>query len=298
MFAIAPTLLDWLERMREPGLPREVNFWTPTPWGVRGLASGDRFYFLLKAPHRKVGGYGRFVRYEELTALQAWDSFGRGNGADSAAELVENVSTLALKNSKDFVRTGNPTIGCIVLRDPIIADQERWIRPEDAGHSFPSQVVKLKYFSEPDHLGPLLGLGFPETLPFTLVAGQAGRRSSTQKDRKGQSAFRDTILENYGHRCAILRTRVTELLEAAHIQPYVNERSNHPQNGICLRIDLHRLFDAGLLTISAEGKLEVSSRLSGTSYSKLEGKAVQVPAILVQQPSSEALAFHRSSIFR
>lgn len=262
------------------------------------MAAGDRLYFLLKAPLRRVGGYGCFVRYEELTANQAWNAFGRGNGADSATELVEKVSTLALKNSKSFVRTDDPNIGCIVLRDLIIVDQDRWLRPEDAGHSFPSQVVKLKYFSEPDHLGPLLGLGFPETLPFNLLHGKAGRRSSSQKDRKGQSAFRDAILENYGHRCAAVGTRVSELLEAAHIQPYIDERSNHPQNGICFRVDLHRLFDAGLMTVSADGKIVVSSLLSTTNYSKLHGKPLRVPSALADRPSNAALEFHRTSVFR
>ena len=39
---------------------RFVNFWTPTPWGVKGLRKGDRLYFMLKAPVRKIGGYGIF----------------------------------------------------------------------------------------------------------------------------------------------------------------------------------------------------------------------------------------------
>jgi hypothetical protein len=36
-------------------------FISPTPSvHVKRLEQGDRFYFLLKAPYRKIGGYGHF----------------------------------------------------------------------------------------------------------------------------------------------------------------------------------------------------------------------------------------------
>src|SRR5271155_3471993 len=39
------------------------------------------------------------------------------------------------------------------------------------------------------------------------------------------------------------------LLEAAHISPYRGLQSNHPQNGLLLRADLHSLFDLGMLAV-------------------------------------------------
>jgi putative restriction endonuclease len=83
------------------------------------------------------------------------------------------------------------------------------------------------------------------------------------------------------------------LLEAAHIQPYVDERSNHPQNGLCLRVDLHRLFDEGLLAVSDEFALQVSPKLFGTSYAALEGRKIWVPEDPNLRPSFQALAAHR-----
>ena len=62
MFAIAPTDLDWFERIRTGPIGKTVNFWTPTPWEVKGFREGDRLYFMLKSPVRKIGGYGSFVR--------------------------------------------------------------------------------------------------------------------------------------------------------------------------------------------------------------------------------------------
>ena len=39
-----------------------------------------------------------------------------------------------------------------------------------------------------------------------------------------------------------------EVLEACHIQDYKNDKSNHHQNGLLLRVDLHKLYDNGLLS--------------------------------------------------
>jgi putative restriction endonuclease len=68
VIGIAPTDLDWFETLREVQYPSTVNFWTPTPWNPRRLGEGDKFYFLLKAPYRKVGGYGHFFYYENMPA--------------------------------------------------------------------------------------------------------------------------------------------------------------------------------------------------------------------------------------
>ena len=71
MFAIAPTDLDWFERIRTGPIGGIVNFWTPTPWEVKGIPDGARLYFMLKSPIRKIGGYGSFVRYADATASEA-----------------------------------------------------------------------------------------------------------------------------------------------------------------------------------------------------------------------------------
>src|SRR3954453_24043099 len=91
MFAIAPTDLDWFEQMRSKRTGRVVNFWTPTPWGVKRLRGGDRLYFMLKAPVRKIGGYGSFSRYIDMSAADAWAEYGLGNGVDSRDELIKKI---------------------------------------------------------------------------------------------------------------------------------------------------------------------------------------------------------------
>jgi putative restriction endonuclease len=294
MFAIAATDNDWFASLQQSPPPRIVNFWTPTQWGVRRLPPGARLFFMLKSPIRLIGGYGTFVRYLDRSASSAWEAYGLGNGVASKDELVAKVSAFALKHSANFVPSPDPTIGCIELRDVVTLDVDDYIDPLDYGVSFPSQVVKLKYFDGPDLLGSALGNDIPGQ-PFELVQGIAPRTSSTRKDRKGQSAFRQLVLRNYNYRCCILGETVVQLLEAAHIQPYINKFSNHPQNGLCLRVDLHRLFDEGLISITSEHLVRVSERLKGTSYAILEGRKITFPADHDAYPSQQALAAHRAA---
>ncbi|MCX4139339.1 HNH endonuclease [Paraburkholderia sp. SEWSISQ10-3 4] len=294
MFAIAPTDLDWFERLRAAPTGRSVNFWTPTPWGVKGLGAGNRLYFMLKAPVRKIGGYGIFRRYIDMTASEAWRTYGLGNGVDSQTDLVSKVEGFARKRAGRYVSSVNPVIGCIELEDIVMLDDDQFISPEPFGHSFPREVVKLKYFSEPDGLASYLGTSRVNR-PFELVIGFVNRKPSQRKDRKRQPVFRQQVLRNYGYRCCVYGESVVELLEAAHIQPYINEQSNHPQNGLCLRVDLHRLFDEGLLAVTDEFTLMVSSQLADSSYAGLQGKKLALPENTSAHPSSEALALHRDS---
>ncbi|EAN8121017.1 HNH endonuclease, partial [Salmonella enterica] len=41
-----------------------------------------------------------------------------------------------------------------------------------------------------------------------------------------------------------------QVLEAAHIHPYLGEKTNVVSNGLLLRADVHTLFDLGLLWVN------------------------------------------------
>ena len=56
MFANSPTDIEWFKFLRTEGLNSEINLWSPTPWNVSRLASGDKLYFMLKSPIRKIDG--------------------------------------------------------------------------------------------------------------------------------------------------------------------------------------------------------------------------------------------------
>lgn len=298
MFAIAPTDFDWFDRVRTGPLGKFVNFWTPTPWQVKGFHEGDRLYFMLKAPVRKIGGYGSFVRYIEATANEAWQLYGVSNGVDSERELVAKISRFAEKRSKTFSFSDNPIIGCIELTDVVTFDDTHFIKPEQYGLSFPRQVVKLKYFQVADPIATYLDKSKEESPQFALVAGEPSKKPAMRKDRKGQSKFRLDTLQSYGRRCCISGDGIEELLEAAHIQPYINEHSNHPQNGLCLRVDLHRLFDDGLITITEDMTVQVSAKLAKTTYEGLSGQKIRLPIDKNHFPSVTAIKHRNGYEFR
>ena len=62
--------------------------------------------------------------------------------------------------------------------------------------------------------------------------------------------FRDALIGAYAGRCAITGCSVLDILEAAHITPYLGPDTNHVTNGLLLRADLHTLFDTCLLYTS------------------------------------------------
>lgn len=91
--------------------------------------------------------------------------------------------------------------------------------------------------------------------------------------RPGQGNFRTTMLERYGAECCITGCKVDSLLEAAHILPYRGDQSDDPLNGLLLRVDIHRLFDAHLISINPKTlTVEVACTLGDDGYQSFHGK--------------------------
>jgi HNH endonuclease len=108
--------------------------------------------------------------------------------------------------------------------------------------------------------------------------------------RRGQTAFRHALLDNYGGRCAATEENAAEVLEAAHIDPYRGAQSNIASNGILLRSDIHTLFDLNLIGVDESRKWVVSPRLAGTSYASLAGRPLREPT--KSRPGAVRLARH------
>jgi len=302
MIAIAITDQQWFEFLRSEQYQGLVNFWTPTPWNPKELQSGDRVYFMLKSPIREIGGYGEFAWYRNMTLSRAWDEFGRGNGVNSRDELIASADGYVKKNSKLVDKIDlNSEIGCFALEHVVCWGKEGYMTPETYGASFGKQVVKYKYFDSDPFVLSSATSGPSE--PPTDFESQAGRFSpravTTAKDRQGQPEFRAALLKNYDGKCCVTRETSEEVLEAAHIEPYVNRKSNHPRNGLLLRRDIHKLFDEGLLAVDGDGKVLVSSRVGPDSkYPQLAGTRVRLPVNPAFRPSLNTLAEHRRSKFR
>jgi putative restriction endonuclease len=148
--------------------------------------------------------------------------------------------------------------------------------PTDAGHDRASAGALTRNSFAPDEL---------EDTRERVVSRAIRRR--------GQQRFRQELLQAYNGRCAVTGCDATEALEAAHITPYLGADSNHPQNGLLLRSDIHQLFDLGLFAICPlTFQVRLGPQLAGTVYSKLDGKDLTVPDDAELAPSSEALRSH------
>lgn len=96
--------------------------------------------------------------------------------------------------------------------------------------------------------------------------------NAMRKARRSQSKFRLNMMYLYCGRCAISGEMVTEVLEAAHIVGHAEAGINHTENGLLLRSDIHRLFDAGRIAIDPKSlKVVVCRGLEKTMYQKFSG---------------------------
>ncbi len=233
-----------------------------------------------------------------MRASDAWHRFGRGNGVNDLNELVNRVHKYADARSVFERDRIDPEIGCILLDSPVFLDDEAMRSAEELGAPVPNAVVKFKTFPA------IRALNFDtrmvaSTLPFELVSAEPqSRRQRAVLDRQGQQVFRMQVLEAYGGRCAITGEDCLDVLEAAHIQPYINIRSNDVRNGVALRADLHALFDAGLITVDDDHHVRVSDRLGSDYYRGMAGRPVRFPTNRNNYPAGVALDYHRRLVFR
>lgn len=98
--------------------------------------------------------------------------------------------------------------------------------------------------------------------------------------RPGQARFRSSVLNAYGGRCFLTGDAIVEVLEGAHIIPVEHGGSDETENGICLRVDIHRLFDSGHIRIRPSGELFFTEPLrTSATYRQLPDR-INLPNFL------------------
>ena len=111
------------------------------------------------------------------------------------------------------------------------------------------------------------------------------------------------VTDIYGRRCAVTRERTSPALEAARIRPYGDGGAHEARNGLLLRRDIHRLFDAGYVTVTPDLDFEVSRRIkeefeNGRHYYALHGQRISAPQDASQRPDPDALTWHNEHCVR
>ncbi len=331
---IGNTDLRWYDFLRglstAPGhatqsVLEEVNFWKPSARTFKAIAPGAPYFFRLKAPRRRIGGFGIFTRYVELPDWLAWDSFGTANGAATERDFIALLDQYRPPSSPDApAHAALRTVGCTLLTQAVffpdalhIPEPDGWANAIVSGKSLElSDGEGLRIWSAcldaAARLQPSLGpppLVVPATDstpgPLLTVAEPAPRYGTPRlvAPRLGQGTFRVAVMEAYERACAVTTEHSLPVLEAAHIRPYAAGGPHDTANGLFLRSDLHALFDLGYLTVSANHRLELGRRLradygNGRAYEALHGKPLHLPTSAADRPAPEFIAWHQDNVFR
>lgn len=298
---VAVTDSDWFDMLRNRPDLMEVNFWAPSPKNFHALETGELFLFKLHAPRNMIVGGGVFTHANTLPVSIAWDAFGEANGARSLQQMKERI----VKYRSDVEdHRGDFTIGCRILSQPFFFEEQDWI---PVPSSWSPNIVRLKRFNTDE----LDGRSLWQSVTRQRLQGQVReldwqrpRYGEPQliRPRLGQGAFRLLVTDIYQRRCAVTRERTLPALEAAHIHPYREGGTHEPRNGLLLRGDIHRLFDAGYVTITPDLHFEVSPRIreefeNGRDYYAMHGRQVTAPRPSRYRPDAEALAWHNEHRF-
>lgn len=102
-----------------------------------------------------------------------------------------------------------------------------------------------------------------------------GRTPVEVLDRTRQSEFRRAVMSRYEAMCVVSECDVDCALNAAHIVPAAEGMNDTPDNGIILRVDLHKLFDNHCLTIDSTGTVQLAPSIRNGYYRDIHGKSVR-----------------------
>ncbi|WP_217442501.1 HNH endonuclease [Myxococcus sp. CA033] len=115
------------------------------------------------------------------------------------------------------------------------------------------------------------------------------RVSRAIRARRGQKAFRQSLLNQFDSKCLVTKCHLLDLLEAAHIVPYRGDKDNHASNGLLLRADIHTLFDLDLLGIEPMAlKIHLHRRAKGMGYEAWDGAVLACDARLLSKEALQA----------
>ncbi|MEJ8801988.1 HNH endonuclease [Pontibacter sp. H249] len=131
-------------------------------------------------------------------------------------------------------------------------------------------------------------------------------REQTVKVRVNQNFFRHTVLAAYNSTCCITGLQTSSLLIAGHIVPWSIDEGNrlNPHNGLAINALYDKAFEAGLITITPDYKIKVSSTLRDQKkqegamqeyFMKFDNKEIILPSRFL--PAREFLEYHNKERF-
>ncbi|MFM6000868.1 MAG: HNH endonuclease [Dolichospermum sp.] len=120
-----------------------------------------------------------------------------------------------------------------------------------------------------------------------------GEQQKYPPSREKQQEFKEELIKKYGYKCLISGCEIKEIIEAAHIIPYRDLNSHDVANGLLLRVDLHRLFDAHLIAIHPITREVLISEQIAKDYQDIRG--IKIASCLTGEDATkqqDALRYH------
>lgn len=302
---IAPTDFDWYRNLLAIPELDEVNFWRPAGHHpMKSISPGEPFFFKLKAPHNAIGGFGFFVRSCAMPASYAWEAFREKNGVSSYSELLERCAHYRRNLRKPPLEPGeDPEIGCLLLVQCAFFEERDWIpQPSDWR---PTTISPTAYDLTVGE-GARIWMECLRRMADVASGAPEPPRYGTPhlvEPRLGQGSFRLSVADAYQRACAVTEEHSLPALEAAHIKPFAQGGVHSVRNGLLFRADVHKLFDAGYVTVTPDAIFRVSPRLrrdwkNGRSYYPLDGKRLTLPRATIEHPDAELLRWHNEHVFK
>ncbi|WP_159941423.1 MULTISPECIES: phosphorothioated DNA-binding restriction endonuclease [unclassified Nocardiopsis] len=198
---------------------------------------------------------------------------------------------------------GSPGSGVTVLREKramgsLSADLDAALCAD------PGLAARIARVLLDDNFAPSLHAGI-----IALTGLRAAPEPLSEEGGVRDPRFRETVLEAYAHRCAFCGYEgrldgVLVGLEAAHIRWWSHGGPNEPDNGLCLCSTHHLLFDRGVLGLTGELTVAVSSRFEARSGAaeafvlSLAGRDLLRPAHGYPHAAPDHVGWHTDQVFR
>ena len=143
------------------------------------------------------------------------------------------------------------------------------------------------------------GLQIAEMTPDGLVSPRPVRAVALRevKVRIDQHRFRSAVMRAYRRRCAVCALKRPELVQAAHIVEFAQERVMEVTNGLALCAIHHLAYDRNLMGIDPDGvvhlarslRYEIDGPMLREGLQSFHGNAIALPRVAPDRPSPERL---------
>ena len=120
------------------------------------------------------------------------------------------------------------------------------------------------------------------------------------RQRVGQDIYRKGLMQYWGSACAITGIALPEVLRASHARPWAECDTDAQRldvfNGFLLNANLDALFDRGLISFDAVGKMLLSSKISEVQL-QLLGLSEGLKLRWIAPEHQCYLEWHRMNVF-